>query len=147
MALDEREGGFVVRLGDGREIASRTVLIATGVRYRRLEVPHIEKFENSSVYFAATQVEAQLCHGQPVAVVGGGNSAGQAALFLAEHASVWLLIRDGRWTSTSRGIWQTVLSAVRRSMFLPVPRFENSSAMGLSRHWWSRTIALGKGDD
>ena len=94
VALDQRDGGYVVRLGDGGEIASRTVLIATGVRYRRLEVPHIEKFENSSVYFAATQVEAQLCRGQSVAVVGGGNSAGQAALFLAKHASVWLLIRD-----------------------------------------------------
>ena len=94
VALDQREGGFVVRLGDGREIASRTVLIATGARYRRLEVPHIEKFENSSVYFAATQVEAQLCRGHPVAVVGGGNSAGQAALFLAKQGSVWLLIRD-----------------------------------------------------
>ena len=148
VALNQREGGFVVRLGNGREIASRTVLIATGARYRRLEVPHIEKFENSSVYFAATQVEAQLCRGHPVAVVGGGNSAGQAALFLARQGSVWLRNPwTNIWTSTCRGIWPTVSSAMRRSMFLPVPRSENSSAMALSRHSSSRTIALGNGDD
>ena len=70
-------------------------MIATGARYRRLDVPRLEEFEGTSVYYAATPMEAQLCRGDPVAVVGGGNSAGQAALFLAEHAArVRLLVRD-----------------------------------------------------
>ena len=66
----------MVRLDDGDEIAARTVVIATGARYRKLDVPRIDEFEGASVYYAATLMEAQLCTGDPVAVVGGGNSAG-----------------------------------------------------------------------
>jgi thioredoxin reductase (NADPH) len=91
--LDSYDGSFVIRLGDGGEITARTVLVATGAHYRRLSIPRLEHFESTSVYYAATEVEAQLCRGHPVAIVGGGNSAGQAALFLAQHASVSLLIR------------------------------------------------------
>jgi Pyridine nucleotide-disulphide oxidoreductase len=73
---------------------ARTVLIATGARYRKLDVPSLEQFEGTSVYYAATQIEARFWRNDPVVIVGGGNSAGQAALFLAEHAArVRLLIR------------------------------------------------------
>jgi thioredoxin reductase (NADPH) len=93
--LEQRDGQHVVGLGDGRAVAARVVVIATGARYRRLAVPNLERFEGTSVHYAATQVEALLCRGDPVAVVGGGNSAGQATLFLIEHAArVRLLIRD-----------------------------------------------------
>jgi thioredoxin reductase (NADPH) len=96
-ALEEgnQDGGqHVVRLSNGSTITTRTVLIATGARYRRLDVPGIERFEGTSVFHAATQVEALACGGLPVAVVGGGNSAGQAALFLTRHATkVTLIIR------------------------------------------------------
>jgi thioredoxin reductase (NADPH) len=93
--LEEREGRHVVRLGEGTVVSGRTVLIATGVRYRRLGVPRIEEFEGVSVHYAATQVEAKMCRAEPVAVVGGGNSAGQASLFLARTAArVHLLVRD-----------------------------------------------------
>jgi thioredoxin reductase (NADPH) len=96
MALEEREGYHLIRLNDGTTITGRTVMIATGARYRRLPVPRLEEFEGVSVYYAATIAEAQFCRGDPVAVVGGGNSAGQAALFLALHAApVRLLIRGG----------------------------------------------------
>ena len=71
------------------------VVIATGARYRRLEVPRMEYFEKVSVYYAASQAEAQLCRGDPVVIVGGGNSAGQAAVFLARHAArVTLVVRE-----------------------------------------------------
>ena len=78
-----------------RQVAARTVVIATGVRYRKLDVPRMEEFEGSSVYYAATLMEARLCTGDPVAVVGGGNSAGQATLFLARYANpVHLIVRE-----------------------------------------------------
>jgi thioredoxin reductase (NADPH) len=95
-ALKEVEGAFSVALAEGDSVAARAVLITTGARYRRPEVPRLREFEATSVYYAATQVEAQVCRGDPVAVLGGGNSAGQAALFLARHAeSVRLLVRHG----------------------------------------------------
>jgi thioredoxin reductase (NADPH) len=94
--LEPRGGHFAVGFDDGTEIVSRTVVIATGARYRRLVVPGIEMFEASSVYYAATVHEARRCLAAPVAVVGGGNSAGQAAVFLAEGSpEVHLLVRGG----------------------------------------------------
>jgi thioredoxin reductase (NADPH) len=93
-ALEAHDGGYVVALEDGAEVAARTVVIATGARYRKLDVPQLTQFEATSVYYAATQMEAQMCVGDPVLVVGGGNSAGQAAMFLSRHAlHVHLLIR------------------------------------------------------
>ena len=93
-ALEQRDGHHLVRLDDGQAVEGRTVVVATGARYRKLAVPRLEEFEGTSVHYAATHVEAQLCHGDPVAVVGGGNSAGQAAVFLTRHAArVSLLIR------------------------------------------------------
>jgi thioredoxin reductase (NADPH) len=95
VALGEQDGHHVVQLDDGSAIPARTVLIATGVRYRKLDVPRLEEFEPHSVYYAATPMEARTCAGDPVAVVGGGNSAGQAALFLARSADcVRLVVRE-----------------------------------------------------
>jgi thioredoxin reductase (NADPH) len=94
-ALEEREGHYVVKIEDGGEVAARAIVIAAGVRYRKLDVDRLAEFEGISVFYAATQVEAQACVGDPVAIVGGGNSAGQAALFLSQHAArVRLLVRD-----------------------------------------------------
>lgn len=92
--LGRVDGHFVVGLTDGAQVEAHTVVLATGVRYRRLDVPGMDRLEGPSVYYAATESEARLCRGEPVVVVGGGNSAGQAALFLARNASaVNLLIR------------------------------------------------------
>lgn len=91
----------VVVLTSGDRIAARALLLATGATYRKLDVPDLERYEALGVYYAATHVEAQSCAGQPVVVVGGGNSAGQAAVFLAERASeVHLLIRRGDLAAT-----------------------------------------------
>jgi thioredoxin reductase (NADPH) len=87
--------GVTVGFGDGREVTASAAVIASGVKYRRLVVEGIEKLEPSSVYYAATVHEASVCRADPVALVGGGNSAGQAALFLASHSpSVTLVVRE-----------------------------------------------------
>ncbi|GAA4708762.1 FAD-dependent oxidoreductase [Phytohabitans rumicis] len=91
-ALADRDGDQVVRLDDGTELRAHTVVVATGARYRRLDVPRMAEFEGTSVYYAATTVEARLCARQPVVVVGGGNSAGQATLLLAQHAAAVRLV-------------------------------------------------------
>jgi thioredoxin reductase (NADPH) len=94
IALLERDGYYVVELEGGASVFGRTVLIGTGAQYRKLDVARLEQFEGTSVYYAATQIEAMLCRDDPVVVVGGGNSAGQASLFLAQHAAhVRLLVR------------------------------------------------------
>ncbi len=85
--LRERSGHLVTELADGTELAARAVIAATGARYRRLEVDRLSEFESSGVYYAATDLEARQCSGEPVIVVGGGNSAGQAAIFLAQQGS------------------------------------------------------------
>ncbi|NDU72408.1 FAD-dependent oxidoreductase [Actinomadura sp. DSM 109109] len=92
--LRARDDLYTVDLAGGGELSGRTVIIATGARYRRLDVPHLDDFDGAGVYYAATQVEALQCERVPVAIVGGGNSAGQAAVFLARHATrVSLLVR------------------------------------------------------
>ncbi|MFG1926377.1 FAD-dependent oxidoreductase [Cryptosporangium sp. NPDC048952] len=82
----------VVHLDDGTQLRTRTVVIATGARYRKLDVPRLAEFEGTSVYYAATFMEAIFCERQPVSIVGGGNSAGQATVFLARHAAQVRLI-------------------------------------------------------
>ena len=80
--------------GGDEPVSAKCLLIATGAQYRRLDVDGVEQFEGTGLYYAASTAEALLCRGCPVIVVGGGNSAGQAAVFLAGHASrVLLLIR------------------------------------------------------
>jgi thioredoxin reductase (NADPH) len=98
-SLEPRDEHYAIGLEDGPEILARTVVIATGVQYRKLPVQRLEEFEGVSVYYAATPMEAQLCRGDPVVVVGGGNSAGQATLFLTAYADhVVLVVREDELT-------------------------------------------------
>jgi thioredoxin reductase (NADPH) len=102
--LAQENGHHVIRLGTGESVVGQALLIASGVQYNRLEVPGIDDVAASSVYYAATELEANLCRDDPIVIVGGGNSAGQAAVFLSNHASrVLLVIRaDALGASMSR---------------------------------------------
>ncbi len=85
---------YTLSVADGTKISARTVVIATGAEYRRLPIANIDRFEGMGIYYGATFMEAQLCGGDDVIVVGGGNSAGQAAVYLAQYAKkVHMLIR------------------------------------------------------
>ena len=93
-ACDAKYESFTLRLAEGERVRTRAIIVATGARYRRLEVENLASFEGSSVHYWASPLEARLCEGQEVIVVGGGNSAGQAVVYLAGVASkVWLLLR------------------------------------------------------
>jgi thioredoxin reductase (NADPH) len=91
---DPGSGMFVLHLADDERVRTRSVVVATGARYRRLEVENLASFEGTSVHYWASPLEGGLCAGREVAVVGGGNSAGQAVVYLASVASkVWVLLR------------------------------------------------------
>jgi thioredoxin reductase (NADPH) len=92
---------YAVQIDDGPRVPARTVIIATGAEYRRPSLENLSQFEGAGVYYGATFVEAQLCGGEEVIVVGGGNSAGQAAVFLAQTARrVHMFIRSGGLAET-----------------------------------------------
>ncbi len=102
LACDRRP--YAVLIGDGQRVPARTVVIASGAQYRRLRLENLSKFEGAGIYYGATHLEAQLCGGEEVIVVGGGNSAGQAAVFLAQTTRrVYMLVRsDGLAKTMSR---------------------------------------------
>jgi thioredoxin reductase (NADPH) len=111
--LGERLGYHTISLEDGSTISSRTVLIATGARYRKLDVARLEQFEGISIYYAATQVEAVRCRQDAVVVVGGGNSAGQASLFLAKYAARLRLVC--RHDDLSKHMSRYLVDAIERT--------------------------------
>src|SRR5713101_8027778 len=103
-AGDPDQGRFVLKLSNGESVNARAVVVATGARYRRLAVENLDAFEAASVHYWASPLEAKLCAGQEVALVGAGNSAGQAAVYLSSQVSkVRLLVRGSDLaTSMSR---------------------------------------------
>lgn len=99
--LSQENGLFAVELDNKQTVRARSIVIANGARYRTLGVEEQERFEGAGIYYAATELEARLCGDQDVVVVGGGNSAGQAAMFLAEQARcVHLVCRGSRLGSS-----------------------------------------------
>jgi thioredoxin reductase (NADPH) len=95
---------YAIETNDEQRLPARAIVIATGAQYRRLPIANLSQFEGAGVYYGATHLEAQLCGGEEVIVIGGGNSAGQAAVFLAQTAArVYLLVRaEGLAESMSR---------------------------------------------
>jgi thioredoxin reductase (NADPH) len=91
---DDDASPFVLRLRDGERVSTRSVVVASGAKYRRLAVARLDEFEMTSVHYWASPLEAKLCAKQEIALVGAGNSAGQAAVYLASQAAkVWMLVR------------------------------------------------------
>ncbi|MEE4211492.1 MAG: FAD-dependent oxidoreductase, partial [Parvularcula sp.] len=94
--LARLEDGFCISLDDGEEVKAKAVIVATGVQYRKLPLERLREFEGNGIYYAATELEARYCREGQAVVIGGGNSAGQAAMFLSRAAEhVHVLVRGG----------------------------------------------------
>jgi len=92
--LDLTEVPLALRLDDGRRVKAQTVVVATGARYRRLNIPNLTDFEGRGIWYWASPIEARLCRDEEIVLVGGGNSAGQAVVFLRNFAKkIWTLVR------------------------------------------------------
>jgi len=130
--LSQVSGGFRVRLDDERDIVACAVIIASGVRYRRLDVPGLADLGGRGVYYAASELEAKVVSGRNAVVAGGANSAGQAALFLARNAGqVHVLIRrDDLRDTMSNYLAQRLTHHERVTVH---PRSELSAVHGTSR--------------
>ena len=101
LACDRKPYRVLLDAGDSEALLARAIIIATGVAYRKLAIANLQRFENAGVYYAATPMERRMCAAEEVVVVGGANSAGQAAVFLAETARrVHMLIRSDTLSST-----------------------------------------------
>jgi thioredoxin reductase (NADPH) len=93
--LERSPCSYNIAVDGATAVTTRAIVIACGARYRKPQLPELPRFENAGVYFAATPVEAQLCRGEEVVIIGGGNSAGQAAVFLSQRVrQVHMLVRD-----------------------------------------------------
>jgi thioredoxin reductase (NADPH) len=128
-----------IELSNGHIATGRAMVIATGARYRRLDVARLEQFESGGVCYAATQSEAQLCAGDPVVIVGGGNSAGQAAMFLSERTSQCrLLIRAGDLT---KSMSRYLVDQIQRNGSIEVLRHSQVVELGGERELEAVTVA------
>lgn len=129
--LDCAKRPYKVVLDNGTTLATRALVIATGAQYNKPRIANLEKFEGQGVYYGATFMEAQLCENEEAIVVGGGNSAGQAAVYLSQTASkVHILVRSGQLSDTM-------------SRYL-IQRIEQNSAIEL--HYKTEIVAL-EGED
>jgi thioredoxin reductase (NADPH) len=101
LKLGPEKGPFRIGLGNGETAVARTIVLAGGARYRRLDIPNLSDFEGSCVHYWASAIETKLCAGQDVVLTGAGNSAGQAAVFLAEQVKkLWMIVRGASLEAT-----------------------------------------------
>ncbi len=130
---------FVLGLSNGERVSARSVVIASGARYRRLQVENLEAFEGSSVHYWASPLEGKLCAGQEVVLVGAGNSAGQAVVYLASQAAkVWVLVRGANLeASMSRYLVDRIrgLANVEVVTAAQIGRLEGEDGMLAAVHW------------
>ncbi len=138
VGIAREDDGFALTLDGGSAMKARAVILACGATYRTLDLPDYDKFEGQGIHYAATALEAQFCAGTEVAVIGGGNSAGQAAVFLSNHAShVHVLVRgDGLADSMSDYLVQRIERSPRITLH---PQTELSALHGarmLERVTW-----------
>jgi len=148
---------YIVEAENGARIPARTILIATGAQYRKLPLKNLSQFEGSGVYYGATFVERQLCSGEEVIVIGGGNSAGQAAVFLAQTTTrVYVLVRSaGLATSMSRYLIRrieespnvivkphTEIIALEGNLSLDSVRWRNSQTGQIEKHRIKRIFVM-----
>ncbi len=123
---------FTVEFASGQRLRGRAIAIASGVQYRSLELPSLERYLGNGVYFAATNLEARLCDGEDVAVVGGGNSAGQAAVFLASSCRhVHILVRD---TGLAQSMSQYLIRRIEDSPNITLHTSTRVTALEGSEH-------------
>jgi thioredoxin reductase (NADPH) len=101
------DGTFCAQLDDGDEVCAKAVLVATGVQYRRLPLDRLEAFEGAGIFYAATDMEARFCHNTEAVVVGGGNSAGQAAMYLSRTATCVHVVVRGNSLAASMSNYLT----------------------------------------
>jgi len=137
-----RRGYYEVTLDDGTNLLGRSVVIATGARYRKLGVAEEERFQGAGLYYAATELEARTCKGQEVVVAGGGNSAGQAAMFLASRASCVRLVHRGRDLSDSMS--QYLIERLRHAANVSIET--RSQVVELSGDEHLRTVQIRDGE-
>src|ERR1700733_4175169 len=132
---------YALQLDDGRTVQSRSIIVAAGAQYRRLNLPNLADFEGVGVYYGATAVEAQVCGDKEVAIVGGGNSAGQAAIFLSTVAKhVYLLVRGPGLSETMSRYLISRIEACKEITLKPFTEIEALEGNGhLERTHWRNT--------
>jgi len=129
------ENPLTLELSGGRRVRARTLIIASGARYRRPDIPNLEMFEGNGISYWASAIEAKICEGEEVALVGGGNSAGQAVVFLAARvAQLHLVVRRELATTMSRYLVDRIaaLSNVTVHVGVEIAGLEGDRAAGLS---------------
>lgn len=141
-AMARREdGSYCVTLDDGDELCARAVLVATGVQYRRLPLENLEEMEGAGIFYSATEMEARFCAKTEAVVIGGGNSAGQAAMYLSRAAShVHLVVRSGSLAASMSSYLSQRLEADPR-----VTIHYNSEVTALHGDTWLEAITLKTG--
>jgi thioredoxin reductase (NADPH) len=140
--LDCAKHPYKLVLDDGAAIATRAIIIATGAQYNKPEIENLQKFEGHGIYYGATHIEAQLCAGEDAVVVGGGNSAGQAAIFVSQIArKVYMLVRSGGLAeSMSRYLIQRIAENPNIELLCNTEITHLEGATELERVTWANNV-------
>jgi thioredoxin reductase (NADPH) len=133
---------YHLELEDGTSLSARAIVIATGAQYKKPDLPNLKKYEGQGVYYGATYIESQLCEGEDVIVVGGGNSAGQAAVFLAQTArKVYMLVRsDGLAETMSRYLIRRITDNPKIELHVNTQITQLSGSFNLEQVEWHNKI-------